>query len=371
MCLLVNQSKIAPALPDARLLDMFERNSDGVGVMYHDATAGALIVKKELPTDGQGFVDFYRAHIQGRACAFHLRMKTHGNIDLINCHPYQIFDARKHGLDMYLMHNGVLSTGNARDRSKSDTWHYIRDYLRPMLSANPSYAFTDSFRALIGAHIGANNKFIIMDSLGRHCVINRASGVYWGGLWLSNTYAWTAPASASKSRNKKLKRADLIKQVQAPIEEKRFSYYRGASTGAGAGAGYISALSWNTYDDYYYDVPARSNKTTSTPAITSTPAPAKNQYALVENYLPDDIDASDAYYAQELLNEVLLEGYDVKANAIECARFISEYGDDEFNNLIDSLLYESITPEWFDRAIKNPRSVAVELGLTPLIIAPQ
>jgi hypothetical protein len=193
MCLLITQSQHSPKLSDAWLEDFYDYNSDGVGVMY--VNNGNLVIEKVLPENAHQFVAFYREHIEGRDCAFHLRMRTHGDTDLENCHPYEVLNQAEHGIDLWLMHNGVLATGNSKDTSKSDTWHYIRDYLRPMLADNPGYAFTQGFADIIGTHIGSSNKFVLMDDQGRVAVINRSSGVYWAGLWLSNTYAWTAAKS--------------------------------------------------------------------------------------------------------------------------------------------------------------------------------
>ena len=194
MCLLVNQKATSPALSDEWLKDFYASNSDGVGVMYADG--GTLIIEKALPSSEKAFIKFYRKHIQGKACAYHLRMRTHGNTDLENCHPYQVLNQSEHGLDLWLMHNGILHTGNKADTTKSDTWHYIRDYLRPMLAANPDFAFHPSFAEIVGEHIGDSNKFVLMDNQGRSATINEKAGVYWAGLWLSNTYAWSASASA-------------------------------------------------------------------------------------------------------------------------------------------------------------------------------
>lgn len=190
MCLLITQSKFSPALSDEWLADFYEHNQDGVGVMYSESDT--LIIEKALPASADAFVKFYRKHIQGRDCAFHLRMKTHGAIDLTNCHPYEVLNRKDHGLDLWLMHNGILATGNAADVSKSDTWHYIRSYLRPMLAENPEFFVHPSFAEIVGKHIGVGNKFVLMDHRGRMVTINRGEGVYWAGLWLSNEYAWSA-----------------------------------------------------------------------------------------------------------------------------------------------------------------------------------
>jgi hypothetical protein len=198
MCLLVTQSSSSPVLSDAWLENFYDYNSDGVGVMF--SNNGDLVIKKIIPKNAQEFIQFYRADIQGRDCAFHLRMRTHGAIDLLNCHPYEVLNRAEHGIDLWLMHNGILSTGNKANEKMSDTWHYINDYLKPMLAGNPDFAFHPAFKALVADHIGGSNKFVLMDNEGRSVVINESAGVYWAGLWLSNTYAWDASKSAGKNR---------------------------------------------------------------------------------------------------------------------------------------------------------------------------
>ena len=251
MCLLVTQQSNSPALSDEWLADFYTANADGVGVMY--AVDGELIVEKILPVNEQDFINFYRNHIQGKECAFHLRMKTHGNIDMENCHPYEVLNHSEHGISLWLMHNGVLSTGNDADATKSDTWHYIRDYLRPMLIDNPEFAFHPSFADIIGSHIGASNKFVLMDNNGRQVVINEDAGVYWGGLWLSNTYAWTASKSASKHYEPDI--MTWAEQVQETPQAYTHTYNYGYG---GYGKGYGYSGSWLTDEDYYDPVGAKA-----------------------------------------------------------------------------------------------------------------
>lgn len=207
MCLLVTQSATSPQLTAKWLTDFHEANADGVGVMYVEN--GELVVEKLLPKTASDFINFYHNHIEGRDCAFHLRMKTHGHIDMENCHPYEVLNKPEHGIDLWLMHNGVLHTDNKADITKSDTWHYIRDYLRPILEHNPDFAFHPAFVELIGDHIGTGNKFVLMDNNGRQVVINQEQGVYWGGRWLSNTYAWSAPVNLHKSEAEDMANMDL------------------------------------------------------------------------------------------------------------------------------------------------------------------
>ncbi len=190
MCLLI-QKPHDVEFTEEHLADFYTRNRDGIGVMY--AEDGMLHTYKMIPRNMQDTLDFYEAHVKGRECAIHYRMRTHGDIDLVNCHPYPVFgfDGAQHPMPIALMHNGVLSTGNSRDPSKSDTWHYIRDYLHVLLKDDPSLAFDPVFRDVIGKHIG-NNRFILMNNLGDTSVINKSQGVMFLGAWLSNEYAWSA-----------------------------------------------------------------------------------------------------------------------------------------------------------------------------------
>lgn len=185
MCLLVKQSA-SSKFTDYFLGGVYAHNKDGIGVMY--AEDSRLIVRKYLPKDEADFIAFFRQHVDGRDCVWHARMKTHGHIDMENCHPYQVLSANE-GYPLYMAHNGVLSTGNAADVSKSDTWHYIRDYLRPLLASNPELFMHKAFKEVVEKHIG-NNRFALMDGYGNTVIINESQGVMYEGSWLSNTYAW-------------------------------------------------------------------------------------------------------------------------------------------------------------------------------------
>lgn len=251
MCLLITQTKTSPILSDEWLKDFFSYNSDGVGVMR--SADNELIVEKILPKNADEFISFYHDHIAGTDCAFHLRMKTHGHIDLSNCHPYMVLNQSEHGRDLWLMHNGILHTGNSADTAMSDTFHYINDYLKPMLAGNPDFAFTTQFAELVGDHIGVSNKFVLMDNLGNQQVVNQSEGYYWAGLWLSNTYAWTASDSASKTAEID---PEVIYQqaLELPVSKKSWQY-----NSYGYGYDY-STNAYSSYDRTDYSDPVGASK---------------------------------------------------------------------------------------------------------------
>jgi hypothetical protein len=182
MCLLVNQPASTVFTKDF-IEDVYIKNSDGFGVMY--AEHGKIHVYKCLPTSGQDMYDFYQKHAEGRDCVWHARMQTHGDIDLDNCHPYRVTD------DIWLAHNGILATGNAADKTKSDTWHFIRNIIQPALTADPDLMLDENWQKMIGGIIGGSNKFGLVRADGEIVIINQQSGVNFVGAWLSNTYAWS------------------------------------------------------------------------------------------------------------------------------------------------------------------------------------
>jgi len=181
MCLLVDQSAEANFSYEF-LAGVYRKNSDGLGIMY--AEDGEVKVFKHLPKSINDFIIFYDQHAKGRDCIWHARMKTHGDIDLNNCHPYKVTD------EIYMAHNGILSAGNDPDEAKSDTWHFINWVLRPALQADPSLLHNQGFQDYIAHMIGASNKFAFMTSSGESVVMNVKSGVNFEKSWLSNTYAW-------------------------------------------------------------------------------------------------------------------------------------------------------------------------------------
>ena len=313
MCLLITQNNNSARLSDIWLEDFYDYNSDGVGVMY--AHNDQLVIEKVLPKNAHQFVAFYREHIEGKPCAFHLRMRTHGAIDLDNCHPYEVLNRAEHGLDLWLMHNGVLSTGNARDLTKSDTWHYIRDFLRPMLANNPDYAFSDSFAQIVGTHIGASNKFVLMDNQGRMTTINRDSGVFWAGLWLSNTYAWSASKNTSKKPVKSLK------TIRKHAKEKPT---RALNYGYGYGRTNIGYL--DSYPSYYED----------------------------EDGYSDQLE----YEVWNIVEELNANGYEDASSVAyyDLMDFVETYGLDSLQEVAYMVMDGNINQEWFTKIIQKNKT---------------
>lgn len=184
MCLLISgpSNKIRAQLLTTQYLldDIFKSNADGVGVMY--PSAKGVTVRKILPKTIQGVTDFIGSlPTDEREVALHFRYRTHGDIDLLGVHPVQINEGA------WLMHNGILDTGNAADKTKSDTWHFAKDYLAHL----PHDILHDKAILEMMAAFIENNRFAICTADGRLSVVNREQGIEHEGVWYSNTYAWT------------------------------------------------------------------------------------------------------------------------------------------------------------------------------------
>jgi hypothetical protein len=190
MCLLITgkSAQIRATLLDTKGLldDIFKSNADGVGAMYTNGK-GALRTPKVLPKSLKAARAFIASLPKDdRSIAIHWRMKTHGDIDLENCHPYDVLPGQ-----VALMHNGVLSQGNKADVTKSDTWHYIRNVVRPMLELAPGLMTNAAWLDLIENDITGSNRFAIMNADGELSVLNKHTGIEHDGMWFSNTYAWS------------------------------------------------------------------------------------------------------------------------------------------------------------------------------------
>lgn len=188
MCLIITGTarKVRSTLLNTTGLldDIFTHNSDGVGAMYATAKHGLRVVK-DLPENYIKCRNFIaRLPHDERNLAIHFRMRTHGDVDLENCHPYEVIP----GLAM--MHNGVLAHGNKADPTKSDTWHYIHNYLAPLFVEYPDLMTNLYFRTIVENDIGSN-RFVFLDESGEMEIYNEEQGIEHDDLWFSNTYAWS------------------------------------------------------------------------------------------------------------------------------------------------------------------------------------
>lgn len=157
----------------------WENNNDGAGFMFaHD---GELYVHKELVS----FNSFYKHYKKmydkfGAESPFvvHFRIRTHGEVDLVNCHPHMVND------NLGFAHNGILSKIVVPVTSDlSDTILFnqtILQQLPPLALNNPAViSLLKSFCS--------GNKLVFLDNQGNSLIVNKNLGEEDNGIWYSNT----------------------------------------------------------------------------------------------------------------------------------------------------------------------------------------
>jgi hypothetical protein len=186
MCVIIYQPEGAE-FTEAYLRNFHDRNQDGVGLFY--ATGSRVkVIRNHNPTEDD-IVNLWKAH-KNKPLALHMRLRTHGDIDHTNTHPYRVLNRRTHGMDLFLAHNGILHDVIERHDHLSDTWHFVHDFLKPILIANPRLIYNEIWRENLGGFIGDNNKLLLMTGTGDTFIINEHKGQWHKdtGCWTSNTH---------------------------------------------------------------------------------------------------------------------------------------------------------------------------------------
>lgn len=184
MCLiLLKPSK--KTFPRKEIETNMARNSDGYGFMFVED--GRVHIKKMLKPTYEDVKQAFR-QLEKQDSLHHWRLRTHGDISPDNVHPYQILNKDKHGIDLYLMHNGVISCVD-RDVKKSDTALFCENWLKPVLVSSPDLIKNEAFQKFVAKAIGDNSKLALMNSLGDIIIVNEHKGSWRHGCWVSNTYS--------------------------------------------------------------------------------------------------------------------------------------------------------------------------------------
>jgi len=177
VCLVIHKPAHA-RVPEELLASAAQFNPHGFGIMTFGAERG-IALRRRARTRLPELVRLCRAY-EAEECVIHLRYRTRGSIELGNTQPMRITN------DICMVHNGTVAL-EPHSPERSDTWHLINDYLRPILRNRPETLYEGSFERLITTWAGAHNRFVFMDARRRQTVIiNRGAGVPWDDLWLSN-----------------------------------------------------------------------------------------------------------------------------------------------------------------------------------------
>lgn len=164
MCLAIFKPAKA-VLSTEHLFNGYQSNSDGCGFVYCEDNK--LHIVKGL-FKFKEFLDLYREK-EEFPMLIHFRWATHGNTNLINCHPFSMCDGK-----FAMIHNGVIHICQTI-QELSDTGNFAKLVLEPLLKEgiHPS---KPSFRFLVENAIGNGNKIALMSSNGNVTIYNEDEG---------------------------------------------------------------------------------------------------------------------------------------------------------------------------------------------------
>jgi hypothetical protein len=179
MCIAIYQP-VGEVLDDALLGRCYQNNPDGCGMAYIHAESGKVQIYKTLKF--KKWLKRYKSMVKENPESpflLHFRIKTHGIVNVDNCHPFKIDAGHA------FIHNGMISkcAPTERNGEKSDT----RLFNEMILQNLPKNWFDNqAIKDLIEPWIG-NSKLCILKADGRVNIINEEKGNWKEGVWFSNT----------------------------------------------------------------------------------------------------------------------------------------------------------------------------------------
>lgn len=187
MCIAIYKAKGLTAKKEV-YAECFRANPDGAGFVVRERT-GELKIEKGFFTF-QNFWEAFQPH-QSKQSIIHFRIKTHGNIDEENSHPFWVKEGH-----LAFAHNGIITNQDtATDHTKSDTWHFNKDVLQHLLTKYGEDAIEDPvLQGLITEYIGYS-KLAFLREDGKAWIFNKNLGTTdFNGIWFSNhsykVYDW-------------------------------------------------------------------------------------------------------------------------------------------------------------------------------------
>lgn len=162
------------------LKNCFITNPDGCGFSYIEEETGEIRIQKfmELAPFLTAYEEKQTRYLNTSPFLVHFRIKTHGQKDLDNCHPFLIDS------EHVFIHNGVIrNVPDCPDKKKSDTRMFKELFLRKL----PAGWFGNTaVHDLIEEYIGSFSKLAIMNREGVVELYNESKGSWKEGVWFSN-----------------------------------------------------------------------------------------------------------------------------------------------------------------------------------------
>ena len=184
MCLIIDRPA-GVEIPKALIDSGLARNPHGWGIMWTSRNT-VRAVRGMLPREFKTELK----KLKNRALTIHFRLATHGSKVTTNCHPFTFVGT---GHAYALMHNGIIDSVSCHEHDRSDSYHFMRYVVGPILQAHPGMFGSSELEALISKLAGSGSKFVLLRSDGKSMRIRESAGVTYKGLWLSNSFCIPAP----------------------------------------------------------------------------------------------------------------------------------------------------------------------------------
>ena len=235
MCLIIQTNN--PKKVDIDLMECaYENNSDGFGVMFYNN--GKVHTHKIVPKsfkDINKVWDIYKD--LDTPMGIHFRFTTEGETTRSLSHPFQVLNAKEHGRDIWVMHNGARLPTPMIDANKSDTHQFIKWILRPQLAHNPAMLYNVEWQDMLAETIGTDKMVFLDGKTKEFTIVNPQQGKEVQGVgWVSNTYSINRGVGFNYDINKGKK-----------------------VTTMGKPNGYGNYGNYGFYDDAYFDNSINSN----------------------------------------------------------------------------------------------------------------
>lgn len=191
MCLIAynNSEKF---ISRSELKVVYDNNPDGFGLMWPEKENSTSSIK--VIRGLYDFEEIYKMlqYFKGYPHAWHFRYRTRGLRTKNQCHPFPVLTQKKHGVDVYMMHNGTLSNLPAHKEMSDSQMFALLIGGRLMQKPRPLRTLRDpEFLKRMEQRVGTNNKVLFMYADGSATILNERQGFWQNGIWYSNSYSFT------------------------------------------------------------------------------------------------------------------------------------------------------------------------------------
>lgn len=182
MCIAIYKPK-GKSIPWADLRNAFENNDDGWG--FCARTPQSTLVVKRGVGSFQQFAAAFDEYANSQ-CLIHFRIKTHGEVDKLNCHPFRVSPG------LAVIHNGILPIAQNVDEKRSDTWHFVELVLKRCYQHRRDFWLRSEYQWMIEQAMGSSSKLAFLRADGEYAIFNEELGHWSDGVWYSNhSYRYT------------------------------------------------------------------------------------------------------------------------------------------------------------------------------------